>query len=279
MEGLASGLYPRLGPIVSRQGRQQNWFLSRKALPTYPLEVELKPRWQKWTVDTRSVMCMCPGDEEVVGRNAGTTNRGYNIGASPWAMSWQLNERYTSWSKTNQGRLVALIASGKFSSREEFDSRMVTLCEVVPDFEDSLPYVHPHVLVDILQTLDCGAGVVLALRTALGDLDVDVSRVVCAYPEVLTWSVKQMDKTLNNLIGKFGTLQGLAHVMNQVPWVLDVDKFENSMNSVQRLLGLSAADAADRVLDQPELLDSCVKCSDTLGQSAYFDPSTNSWRD
>ncbi|GMH35227.1 hypothetical protein BSKO_03095 [Bryopsis sp. KO-2023] len=205
--------------------------------------------------------------------------KAHNGGDPPWTMSWQLNERHTEWSDTNKGRLVATMASENFDSPEIFDKKMEQLCSVVPGIHKSLHRMQPEMLISILANLEEATDVMLVLRERFGPLDVDISRVVCAHPEALTWSKLHAKITLNRLVELFGTLEAVALILKVDPWILDIKRITAALNDLQRILNISREEAVRRVVNETGILATTERCDVSLGDSDCFDQDTQSWRD
>lgn len=143
---------------------------------------------------------------------------------TPWAVSWQHNERQTEWCESDKGRLVGLLAEGKFGSRQEFNEQVSIACAIIPNLKESFATMHPATLEVILNQPEHCANRMIQLRVAFDYFNLDVGRLVCAYPKVLLWPDEQLHAVLRSLEGLFGSMEMVSVVLESQPWVLDAGK-------------------------------------------------------
>eukprot|EP00878_Enallax_costatus_P007271 GHUV01007617.1.p1 GENE.GHUV01007617.1~~GHUV01007617.1.p1 ORF type:complete len:336 (+),score=49.15 GHUV01007617.1:280-1287(+) len=154
---------------------------------------------------------------------------------SPWAVGWQMRERNILWNDELKLRVVKHIASQELGIEdEELDSRLQTLCILVPDYASRLSKGSPQQLALLARNTHLIGQRLLRLREILPQADISYlvsSRLSLLLEEdldVIAGSVARLRVLLPQvLVDKFVE----AH-----PQVLDVQDFERAIEDAELMM-------------------------------------------
>lgn len=195
----------------------------------------------------------------------------------PWKLSWQVNERSTTWSAVDRAELASRVAQGLSGlDAGEWRRRMDEVASVLPDLKRAVHAIKPEYLADLVakQGADALAAKLITLKAALPRTNVGMLLLV--HPPLLALGSEELLAGLRHAQARLG--EDVAEgVVQWYPALMRPEVLDSALAELQRLVPhlLKASGAKDWV----HLLGISMRVDATLGGSDAWDPTTQSWRD
>eukprot|EP01023_Acetabularia_acetabulum_P004725 TRINITY_DN12010_c1_g1_i4.p2 TRINITY_DN12010_c1_g1~~TRINITY_DN12010_c1_g1_i4.p2 ORF type:complete len:253 (+),score=30.98 TRINITY_DN12010_c1_g1_i4:266-1024(+) len=198
----------------------------------------------------------------------------------PWVLSWQINERNTEWTEENQRRLMKILSENELElSREQFEQRITQLIKVVPGIEHKIFRLKHKLLTELLGDVEKVANTMLGLKELMPN--VDASKLVCGYPQLLLQSLDDSQKMWQYIKDwhapryKITVWQEIEELVEQCPWLLDASVQTEATGQVDEAFQMAKMSN----MQGGQSVSKIVRTDTQVGDSDAWDTQTQSYRD